>query len=64
MAKFSRKDLVNVMPGRAVTFTVTGELESGSGNVQFAGTDTIRVIQKNKKPVSHHPKAFGSTSAP
>lgn len=45
IVKFSREDLVGVSPGDAVELTVTGELTDGT---PFAGSDTIRVIEKGK----------------
>jgi hypothetical protein len=42
IAQFNREDLVGVIPGEEVDMTVTGEFYYG---IDFAGTDTIRVIQ-------------------
>jgi PKD repeat protein len=44
IAKFNRQDMVNVNPGDSVLFTVIGNLNTGTGIVEFAGNDTIRVI--------------------
>lgn len=46
IVKFDREDLVGVSPGDAVELTVTGELTNGT---PFAGSDTIRVIDKGGK---------------
>ncbi len=46
IVKFDREDLVDVSPGDAVKLTVTGELTNGT---PFAGSDTIRVIDKGGK---------------
>jgi len=43
IAKFDRRELVNVTTGDAVTLTVTGELYDGTA---FGGSDTIRVIEE------------------
>ena len=45
MAKFDRKGLVNVIPGDAVMFTVTGNLDTETGVLEFAGNDMVRVIK-------------------
>jgi hypothetical protein len=41
IAKFDREDLIGVLPGEEVTFTVTGKLFNGT---PFIGSDTIKVI--------------------
>ena len=46
IAKFNRQDLVDVPTGDEVTLTVTGKLVTGT---PFAGSDTIRVIDKGGK---------------
>ena len=46
IVKFNREDLVGVSPSDAVELTVTGELTNGT---PFAGSDTIRVIEKGGK---------------
>jgi len=46
IVKFNREDLVGVSVGDDVELTVTGELTNGT---PFAGSDTIRVIEKGGK---------------
>jgi PKD repeat protein len=45
MAKFQRQDLENVIPGDAVTFTLSGTLNTDAGMVEFVGNEMIRVIE-------------------
>ncbi len=49
IVKFDRKGLMGVSPGDAVKLTVTGELTNGT---PFAGSDTIRVIDKGRQKIS------------
>lgn len=46
VVKFNRQDLVDVPTGDEVTLTVTGRLVTGT---PFAGSDTIRVVDKGGK---------------
>ena len=46
IVKFDREDLVGVSPGDAVVFTITGKF---TNETPFAGSDTIRVIDKGGK---------------
>ena len=46
IVKFNREDLVGVSPGNAVVFTVTGKF---TDETLFAGSDTVRVIDKGSK---------------
>ncbi len=46
--KFNRQDLVDVPTGNAVMLTVTGKILHNDGEVDFEGSDTIRVINKGK----------------
>jgi len=48
-AVFSRDNLVNVNPGNNVKFTVSGTLDNNGQDVNFRGSDTIRVISKATK---------------
>jgi hypothetical protein len=45
MAKLQRQDLENVIPGDAVTFTLSGTLNTDAGMVEFVGNEMIRVIE-------------------
>ncbi len=46
MAKFQRQDLENVIPGDAVTFTLSGTLNTEDGLADFVGNEMVRVIEK------------------
>ncbi|WAC05253.1 MAG: PKD domain-containing protein [Methanoregula sp.] len=45
IAKFERQDLVGIVPGDAVTFTVVGNVIVNGNPIEFRGSDTIRVIE-------------------
>ena len=55
IAKFNVQDLVGVMPGTAVEFTVTGQLFDGT---DFVGYDTVRVIGAPSADVMCRPNPF------
>ncbi|MCK9592448.1 MAG: hypothetical protein M0Q91_10625 [Methanoregula sp.] len=48
-AVFSREQLVNVKPGKAVPFTVSGTINDNGEIVAFRGSTSINVISKSQK---------------
>ncbi|MEO0136771.1 MAG: FG-GAP-like repeat-containing protein [candidate division WOR-3 bacterium] len=55
IAKFNVRDLVGVVPGPAVVFTVRGNLYDGT---PFLGTDTVKVIGHSTIKVNFIPNPF------
>ncbi len=55
IAKFNIQDLVGVIPGPAVEFTVTGQLTDGTA---FSGVDTVRVIGPHPITLICYPNPF------